>query len=274
MQRQFAIRAVAAGVGLLVLSGTAPAQTQAYTNAPIDIYAAPDYPIVAEVQEGSELTVLGCVEDYSWCDVAAPGLRGWAYGGYLSYPYQGTEVPVMTYGATIGMPIVAFSIDSYWGRHYRDRPWYHDEERWANHPRPERGVRPPERRDIDRPPVPRPEEREAPTYGRAPGVAPPPVRGGPPQGEPQPRYARPMEQPSPRAVEPQPQPRPQVQPQPPVGRGVQAGEPPSRATGGPQMRPGPAPGVMAAPGGRFEERGVQAGGRGGERQEAPGQSNH
>ncbi len=272
MRRDFAIRAVAAGVGLLALSGTALAQTQAYTNAPVDIYAgpAPDYPIVAQVQEGSELTVLGCVQDYSWCDVAAPGLRGWAYGGYLSYPYQGTEVPVMTYGATIGLPIVAFSIDSYWGSHYRDRPWYRDEPRWANHRPPERGVRPPESRDMDRAPAPRPEERQEPTYGRAPEA--PPVRGGPPPTQPQSGYARPMEQPSPRAGGPQPQPRPQMQPQPQVERGVRPGAGPSRAEGGPAMRPGP--GAMPAPGGRYEERGNEAGAGGEPRQEGSGQSNH
>ncbi|MFM0388816.1 SH3 domain-containing protein [Paraburkholderia dipogonis] len=89
----------------------------------MDIYAgpAPDYAMAAEVPEGVPLTVMGCVEGYSWCDVAAPDLRGWVYGGSLSYPYRGANVPVMTYGVQIGLPVVVFSVDSYWGHHYRGR---------------------------------------------------------------------------------------------------------------------------------------------------------
>ena len=119
MQKHFVIQAIAGGASLMVLSGAAFAQVQAYTNAPVDVYAgpAPDYPVVAEVPEGVPLTVMGCVEGYSWCDVAAPDLRGWVYGGSLSYPYQGANVPVMTYGVQIGLPVVVFSVDSYWG-HY------------------------------------------------------------------------------------------------------------------------------------------------------------
>jgi uncharacterized protein YraI len=267
MSKHFAIQAIAAGVGLLVLSGTALAQSQAYANAPVDIYAgpAPDYPVVAQVPQGAPLTVMGCVEDYSWCDVAAPGVRGWVYGGYLSYAYQGAEVPVMTYGATIGLPIVVFSIDSYWGHYYRDRSWYHDEPRWAHHPPPERGARPPERGgDVGRPPGPPPGPQpghEAPAYGRAPGA--PPVHGGPPQAQPQTGYARPIEQTPPHGGGPSPQPAPQAQ----APRGMQPAEGPAHAMGGPQMRPGAAP----PPREGNEARGDQ--GRGGsEHDEHP--SNH
>jgi uncharacterized protein YraI len=67
---------------------------------------------------------MGCISNYQWCDVAAPNLRGWVYAGSLSYPYQGANVPVMNYGTVIGLPIVTFSIGTYWGNYYRGRPWY------------------------------------------------------------------------------------------------------------------------------------------------------
>jgi hypothetical protein len=103
------------------------------------------------VPEGVALAVIGCVEGYSCCDVAAPDLRGWVYGGSLSYPYQGADVPVMTYGVQIGLPVVVFPVDSYWGHYCRDRPWYHDAARWANHPPPGHGGSPPQVQSQARP---------------------------------------------------------------------------------------------------------------------------
>ncbi|MFP3563339.1 SH3 domain-containing protein [Paraburkholderia sp. SIMBA_030] len=231
MQKHFVIRSIP-GICLIAFSGTAFAQVQAYTNAPVDIYAgpAPDYPVVAEVPEGVPLTVMGCVEGYSWCDVAAPDLRGWVYGGSLSYPYQGANVPVMTYGVQIGLPVVVFSIDSYWGHYYRGRPWYHDAPRWANHPPPARGGPPPARGDVGRPPGP-PPGRE-PAYGHAPET--PPERGGTPH----PGSTHSTEQPPPRGGPPQqvqPQARPQPQPGPQPGQG------PAHAMDAPQMHGGSPP---------------------------------
>jgi uncharacterized protein YraI len=224
IQKYLVIRAIPA-IGLIALSGAAVAQVQAYTNAPVDVYAgpAPDYPVVAEVPEGVPLTVMGCVDGYSWCDVAAPDLRGWVYGGSLSYPYQGEAVPVMAYGVQLGLPIVVFSIDSYWGRYYQNRPWYHDSARWANHPPPVRGG-PPPRGEVGRPPAP-PPGRE-PAYGRAPGT--PPERGGTPY----PGYVH-SNEPPPRGGPPQ-----QGQPQgrPPMQPGMQPGQGPSHATNAPPMR--------------------------------------
>ena len=217
MQKHFVIRAIAGGVCLMALSGAASAQVQAYTNAPVDVYAgpAPDYPVVAEVPEGVPLSVMGCVEGYNWCDVAAPDLRGWVYGGSLSYPYQGANVPVMTYGVQIGLPVVVFSFDSYWGHYYRGRPWYHDAARWANHPPPARGGPPAPRGDAGRPPGPPPGHE--PAYGHGPETA--PERGGAPQQQ------------------VQPQARPQPQPQP----GLQPGPGPAHAMGAPQMHGGGPP---------------------------------
>jgi uncharacterized protein YraI len=228
MQKHFVIRAIAGGVCLMALSGAACAQVQAYTNAPVDVYAgpAPDYPVVVEVPEGVPLTVMGCVEGYSWCDVAAPDLRGWVYGESLSYPYQGTNVPVMTYGVQIGLPIVVFSVDSYWGRYYHDRPWYHDAARWANHPPPVRGGPPPVRGEVGRPPG-APPARE-PAYGHAPEA--PPQQGGAPQ----PGFAHSPGQPPPHGGPPQ-QVQSQARPQP------QPGPAPAHTMDAPQMHGGSPP---------------------------------
>lgn len=127
--------------GLLAMPGAADAQTAAYTNAPANLRAGPaeDYPLVAQVPEGTMVSVLGCVGDYSWCDVALPGVRGWMYAGLLDYPYQGGAVPLLDYGAELGFPVVVFAIGPYWDHHYRNRPWFHDRDRFEHRAEPRLG---------------------------------------------------------------------------------------------------------------------------------------
>jgi uncharacterized protein YraI len=158
--RKRVVSGLLAGVaGLLALPGSGFAQTHAYTNTAVNLYAGPaqDYPLVSQLPGGAPVTVMGCVSGYTWCDVALPDARGWVYAGNLSYPYHGNKVPLLTYGIVIGLPVVTFTIGSYWGNYYRGRPWYGNEAHWAHHP-----------------PLP-----PGPPPGRG---GPPPMHGGPPPG--------------------------------------------------------------------------------------------
>ena len=88
-----------------------------------------------------------------WCDVVAGPNRGWVYAGNINYYYQNSYVPLLNYGTVIGIGVLAFIIDDYWGRHYRDRPWYPERHRWAD-PAPPLGRprRPPPTRIRPQPP--------------------------------------------------------------------------------------------------------------------------
>ncbi|WP_175774744.1 SH3 domain-containing protein [Burkholderia anthina] len=127
--------------GIAAIPGIADAQSSAYTNSGAELYAgpAPDYPVVAQIPPGTALDVFGCLSDYSWCDVALPGVRGWIDAEQLDYPYQGNYVPLLQYGAIIGVPITGFAIGAYWDRYYRNRPWFHDRDRWEHRPEPRVG---------------------------------------------------------------------------------------------------------------------------------------
>jgi uncharacterized protein YraI len=173
-----AIAAAAACFGLA--APAAFAQVQAYTSQPVDLFSGPsgDYPVVTEIGPNVPVTVMGCVSDYSWCDVALPDLRGWIYADYLAYPYQGGYVPIEGYGATIGLPVVTFALGAYWDSFYRGRPWYGDREHWAHVPPPHFGGRP-----AGPPPM---------HGGPQPGMGRPPMpSAGGPRGEP-PRMAAPQ----------------------------------------------------------------------------------
>lgn len=184
MHRLFVRVALMAALGVSLSPGTASAQSQAYTTASVNVRAGPasDYPVVAQLPGGAAVSVMGCVSGYTWCDVTVPGVRGWVYGGNLSSAYQGNTVPLMSYGPTIGLPIVVFSLNSYWGSYYRNRPWYRDRSRWMNRPPPRppiHGGRPPGNGNGYRP-GPRPGQGNA----RPPGPRPQPGQGAGRPGRP------------------------------------------------------------------------------------------
>ena len=183
---------------------------QAIVSQGGNLRAGPDrtYPLVAQLPPGTPATVMGCVGGYGWCDVIVPGgVRGWLFSSRLDYMYQGAPVPMLSIGAVIGVPIITFSLDAYWGNYYRDRSWYGEPRWWG-------GRRPPSAVGWRRPPPPTPTWRAhtPPSQWRPPvarpggggGHAAPPGRpSGPPQAG-RPPVARP------------PAPSPRQQPMPAV----------------------------------------------------------
>src|SRR6266853_2753356 len=110
----------------------ATAAQDAFTTRSVNVRAGPDtsYPVVAVLGGGAPVQVMGCLYDWSWCDVGFEDNRGWVYAPYLSYVYQGARVPFYTYAPSFGIPIIGFSIGSYWDRYYRGRSWYGRRDYW------------------------------------------------------------------------------------------------------------------------------------------------
>ncbi len=142
-------RAIAGSTKLLLAVGatlftvatlqTAQAQSyEAYVTNDVNILSGPgdDYPPVAALYSGQPVTVYGCLDGYSWCDVQAAQYRGWLDASVLVAAYEGRRVPLYDYGYDIGLPIVTFSFGDYWGHHYRDRPFFAERERFARIPPP------------------------------------------------------------------------------------------------------------------------------------------
>jgi uncharacterized protein YraI len=168
----------AALVAAIALPLAAAAQ-QAVVSAGGNLRAGPsrNYPLVAQLAPGTPATVMGCLGGYSWCDVVVPGgLRGWLYSGRLDYAYQGAPVPLLSIGAAIGIPIVTFTLGTYWNDYYRDRPWYQQPRWWG-------GSRPP-------PPVAGWRPRQSATPNWQPRQ--PPAQWRPPQQHSRPQAVRPQ----------------------------------------------------------------------------------
>ncbi|MBK9442525.1 MAG: SH3 domain-containing protein [Comamonadaceae bacterium] len=144
----------------------------AFTNAEVYLRAGPDidFPIVHVLYPRTLLEVIGCEQDYQWCDVHSDAGRGWISAENLVATFDNREVNVAQNGAAIGLPVLAFLVGAYWANHYVDRPWYNRHPHWNNwHYRP----RPPGWRPLPRPPVWRPPPPRPPVI--APGVRPPHV---------------------------------------------------------------------------------------------------
>lgn len=122
----------AALAGAALVASPALAQWSAVTNQPTVLRAGPgaDYPPIAEVGVSTPAEVYGCVSGWLWCDVNVQGFRGWLYGGDLYTTYSGAPGPVLELGPTVSLPIITFSLESYWGRWYHDRPFWGERQRW------------------------------------------------------------------------------------------------------------------------------------------------
>ena len=197
---------LAAALALPVAASADPA----FTRGSVNLRAGPstDYPVVVQLAPGQPLEVVGCTTGYGWCDVVLPdGLRGWIAASLLDYPWGGgTPVPLAQYGAMIGVPIIAFSLGSYWSDHYRDRPWYREQRWWGQRrpPPPAAGWRPPPAPPIawqPRPPRPDwrppPPQHRPPNWQGRPAQPPPGWQGRPDRPDRPPGWQRPPNQPRP-----------------------------------------------------------------------------
>lgn len=131
-------RLALASLSLASLSLALPALAhaeEAFVTANVNMRAGPDpgYPLIDQLREGTEVDVQGCTEGYEWCDVIAYDNRGWVAGNYINYEYEDQPVLLPSYGARIGVPIIAFALGTYWANHYSGRSFYRERDHWSRY---------------------------------------------------------------------------------------------------------------------------------------------
>ena len=131
MKSRLMLAALAVGA-ILVTPGIAAA-ANAFTTGNVNMRAGPStqYPRVTTIPYGASVEVYGCTSGWRWCDTSWRGIRGWVSASYLELLYRDRRVYVPEYAPRVGVPVITFQFGSYWDRWYRDRPWYHDRQRWA-----------------------------------------------------------------------------------------------------------------------------------------------
>jgi uncharacterized protein YraI len=117
---------LAASFVAIVAAPSFAAAQDARVTVDLNMRAGPstNFPVVDVIPESAPVNVHGCVRGYSWCDVSSQGNRGWVSANYLTYAAGGSYVPLLSYTEEIDVPIISFSVGSYWDSYYRDRPWY------------------------------------------------------------------------------------------------------------------------------------------------------
>ena len=126
-----------AAAGLLMLAPAIAQAAEGYSTTNVNMRAGPStrYPAVAVIPAGSSVEIRGCLSDLNWCDVEFYGGRGWVSGQYVQALYQQRRVYVgPQYYRPLGIPMIRFSVDNYWGRYYRNRDFYRDRDRWSRGP--------------------------------------------------------------------------------------------------------------------------------------------
>lgn len=122
-------------VALLGVAPVAAAQTAVTTGA-VTVRAGPSagFPPVTTLMGGTSVAVVGCEASWRWCDVSAGRERGWISSRYLSYTFKGNKVTILSGGPHLELPLVEFSLASYWNEHYQGRVFFarqaHYQRRW------------------------------------------------------------------------------------------------------------------------------------------------
>lgn len=179
--------ALASAAGTLLLAPppalASPPAHEAYAAKSVHLRAGPgrEYPVVAVLPQGTRLVVLGCLQDYSWCDVTSGALRGWVYAANVESFHEGSRKPLVDAGSALGIAIFSFMLGDYWGEHYHDRPWYRDRGNWSHRPPPR----------LAAPPALPPPPAEPMPHRRPGWMIMPPPRVQPPAPAPAPAPARP-----------------------------------------------------------------------------------
>lgn len=108
------------------------AQQVATTTSSVNLRAGPDrsMPSVTSLLSNTSVSVVGCVANWSWCDVIAGRERGWVYTRYLSVAFNGSAITIVNGGPNLGLQVVDFSLGPYWDEHYQGRIWYAQKASW------------------------------------------------------------------------------------------------------------------------------------------------
>jgi uncharacterized protein YraI len=95
----------------LLAAAPALAEVSATAATDLNFRAGPggDQQILGVIPAGGEVTVLGCLEASSWCQVDVQGTQGWAFGDYLNATVEEQQVVVIENREPLAVENVTFT---------------------------------------------------------------------------------------------------------------------------------------------------------------------
>jgi len=130
--RKFILVTALAALAMPAAPASAARTMIGYTVRSTNMRAGPDYdyPRVRRISRNAQVSIHGCLRDWSWCDVGYRYDRGWVAGRDLVANYQGRRRGVSSY---LGIGVLTFVFGNYWESYYRNRPFYGERTRWERH---------------------------------------------------------------------------------------------------------------------------------------------
>jgi uncharacterized protein YraI len=102
-----------------------------YPITDVNLRAGPgtEYPVLVTAPADAPITILGCLEDYTWCDTIFEQYRGWMSSIYLAGYYDGEYYLLSDYAPDLGYQVLTFDRAAYWDAYYQDEPFYNQQYR-------------------------------------------------------------------------------------------------------------------------------------------------
>ena len=118
-------------IGVIATPVAAQEEPNGYAITDVNLRAGPgtEYPVLLTVPTDAPITILGCLEDYTWCDTTFEDRRGWMRSIYLAGYYDGEYYLLSDYAPDLGYQIVTFDVAAYWDSYYQGEPFYNDQYR-------------------------------------------------------------------------------------------------------------------------------------------------
>ncbi|MBL8628545.1 MAG: SH3 domain-containing protein [Rhodospirillaceae bacterium] len=124
-------------IAALAFAPTTAHAVTGFTDDSTSLRAGPgrDYPRIARLPRNVRLEVHGCLRRYDWCDVSFRGARGWIDADDVKVAFRNSRGYIREYGTSFDVPLITFSFDWYWDKHYRGQRFYRDRASWRERSR-------------------------------------------------------------------------------------------------------------------------------------------
>jgi uncharacterized protein YraI len=128
--------------GLLMTTPAEATRPNGYAVTNVNQRAGPgtEYPVLLTVPRNGPVSILGCLPDHAWCETYYRGSYGWMSAIYLMGYHDDGYYALRDYAPQMDFPVVRFEIGGYWDKHYRNRDFYRERDRWGPR-RQDRGPR-------------------------------------------------------------------------------------------------------------------------------------